>query len=80
MAFPNFCLFNDPTPSFARGGRGAGAGGVVAVPGLAAGGGFRIGLTPRSQRELRELRDLTRYRAQLVSEATRVANRVHKRP
>ena len=30
------------------------------------------------KRELRELRDLTRYRAQLVSEATRVANRVHK--
>ena len=30
------------------------------------------------KRELRELRDLTRYRAQLVSEQTRVANRIHK--
>jgi transposase len=30
------------------------------------------------KRELRELRDLTRCRAQLVSEQTRVANRVHK--
>jgi transposase len=30
------------------------------------------------KRELRELRDLTRYRAQLVSEQTRVANRVQK--
>ena len=30
------------------------------------------------KRELRELRDLTRYRAQLVSEPTRVANRVQK--
>ncbi len=30
------------------------------------------------RRELRELRDLTRYRAQLVSEQTRVANRIHK--
>lgn len=29
-------------------------------------------------RELRELRDLTRHRAQLVSETTRVANRIHK--
>ena len=29
-------------------------------------------------KELRELRDLTRYRAQLVSEQTRVANRIHK--
>src|SRR3954454_9207473 len=30
------------------------------------------------KRELRELRDLTRYRAQLASEQTRVANRIHK--
>ena len=30
------------------------------------------------RRELRELRDLTRYRAQLVSEQTRKANRIHK--
>ena len=30
------------------------------------------------KRELREFRDLTRYRAQLVSEQTRVANRVQK--
>ena len=30
------------------------------------------------RRELRELRDLTRYRAQLVSEQTRVANRIPK--
>jgi transposase len=30
------------------------------------------------QRELRELRDLTRIRAQLASEQTRVANRIHK--
>ena len=30
------------------------------------------------KRELRELRDLTRYRAQLVPEQTRVANRIHK--
>jgi transposase len=30
------------------------------------------------KRELRELRDLTRIRAQLVSEQTRVANRIHK--
>lgn len=29
-------------------------------------------------RELRELRDLTRHRAQLVAETTRVANRIHK--
>ena len=29
-------------------------------------------------RRTRELRDLTRYRAQLVSEQTRVANRIHK--
>jgi transposase len=29
-------------------------------------------------RELREMRDLTRLRAQLVSEQTRVANRIHK--
>ena len=31
-----------------------------------------------AKRELRELRDLTRYRAQLVSEQTRLANRVQK--
>ena len=30
------------------------------------------------KRELRELRDLTRFRAQLVSEQTRLANRIHK--
>jgi transposase len=30
------------------------------------------------RRELRELRDLTRYRAQLASEQTRVANRIYK--
>jgi transposase len=30
------------------------------------------------RRELRELRDLTRYRAQLASEQTRLANRIHK--
>jgi transposase len=30
------------------------------------------------QRELRELRDLTRFRAQLESEQTRLANRIHK--
>jgi len=29
-------------------------------------------------KDLRELRDLTRHRAQLVSETTRVANRIHK--
>ena len=29
-------------------------------------------------RELRELRDLTRFRAQLASEQTRLANRIHK--
>jgi transposase len=30
------------------------------------------------KRELRELRDLTRFRAQLASEQTRLANRIHK--
>jgi transposase len=30
------------------------------------------------RRELRELRDLTRFRAQLASEQTRLANRIHK--
>ena len=30
------------------------------------------------KRELREFRDLTRFRAQLVSEQTRLANRIHK--
>src|SRR5262245_29081144 len=37
---------------------------------------LRGSFVPR--RELRELRDLTRLRAQLVSEQTRLANRIHK--
>jgi transposase len=37
---------------------------------------LRGSFVPR--RELRELRDLTRFRAQLASEQTRLANRIHK--
>jgi transposase len=37
---------------------------------------LRGSFVPR--RELRELRDLTRFRAQLVAEQTRLANRIHK--
>jgi transposase len=37
---------------------------------------LRGSFVPR--RELRELRDLTRFRAQLASEPTRLANRIHK--
>src|SRR5512135_330382 len=37
---------------------------------------LRSSFVPR--RELRELRDLTRFRAQLASEQTRLANRIHK--
>jgi transposase len=37
---------------------------------------LRSSFVPR--RELRELRDLTRFRAQLASEHTRLANRIHK--
>src|SRR5512135_3360599 len=37
---------------------------------------LRGSFVPR--RELRELRDLTRLRAQLASEQTRLANRIHK--
>src|SRR4051794_15021115 len=39
-------------------------------------GRLRGSFVPR--RELRELRDLTRFRAQLASEQTRLANRIHK--